>query len=123
MILSYKELLEKLKKGTRKGNWKKLNRREKALYRAAMAYTKSKRWGKKVRDIVNRMVVEKLLALIDKLMETPGMRVFNRGRKKADELLQKGEENGLFAWAPRLRYWLNDHDYIFWLGATRWSER
>ena len=122
-MITYEELLNNLKKGTRKGNWKKLNRREKALYRAAMAYTKSKRWGEKVRDIVNRMVVEKLQALIGKLMETQGMRIFNRGRKKADELLQKGEENELFAWVPRLRYWLKDSDYIFWLGATRWSER
>ena len=119
MALSYEKLLDKLKKGTRKGNWKKLNRREKALYRAAMAYTKSKRWGEMARDIVNRMIVEKLLALIEKLMETPGMRVFKRGFEKAVELLRKSEEKGAFAWAPRLRYWLKDPDYIFWLGTMR----
>ncbi len=38
--LSYAELLDKLKKGMRKGNWRKLNWKKKALYRAAMAYTR-----------------------------------------------------------------------------------
>ena len=27
----------------------------------------------------------------------------------------KGE--GIFAWAPSLREWLKDPDYVFWLGA------
>jgi hypothetical protein len=27
----------------------------------------------------------------------------------------KGE--GIFAWAPLLREWLKDSDYVFWLGA------
>ena len=112
--VTFKELLNILKKGIRKGNWRKLSRREKALYRAAMAYAKAKK------KIVNGIVVEKLSALIEKLMETQGMRVFKRGSKKADELLQKGEENGVFAWVPRLKAWLRDPDYIFWLGAMRW---
>jgi len=30
-------------------------------------------------------------------------------------LLNKGE--GIFAWAPSLREWLKDQDYVFWLGA------
>ncbi len=115
--LSYEELLDNLKKGMRKGNWRRLNRKEKALYRAAMAYTKPKNSGKMVRDIVNKMIVEKLLALIKKLLETQGMRVFKRGFEKSVELLQKSEE---FAWAPGLRDWLKDTDYIFWLGTVRW---
>ena len=31
------------------------------------------------------------------------------------ELLNKGET--IFGWAPSLREWLKDHDYMFWLGA------
>ena len=31
------------------------------------------------------------------------------------ELLNKGET--IFGWAPSLREWLKDHDYVFWLGA------
>ena len=112
--ITFEELLNSLKKGTRKGNRRKLSRREKGLYHAAMAYTKAKK------KIVNGIVVEKLSALIEKLMETPGRRIFKRGQKKADEILEKGEENGVFAWVPRLKDWLKEPSYIFWLGAMRW---
>jgi hypothetical protein len=68
--------MDKLKKGMRKGNWRKLNWKEKALYRAAMAYTRpKKRKMKMARDIVNEMIVEKLLGLIERLKETKGMRI------------------------------------------------
>jgi hypothetical protein len=73
------------------------------------------------RDIMNEMVVEKLVALIEKLLETRGMRIFKRGFEKAVELLEKSEERGVFVWAPSLRYWLKDPDYIFWLGTVRWK--
>ena len=62
------------------------------------------------------MLVEKLLGLVARLKETKGMRMFKRGFEKAVEMLDKGEENGIFVWVPRLRYWLKDPDYVFWLG-------
>ena len=45
--------------------------------------------------------------------------LIKKGLKKAVEMLEKGEEKGVFVWAPSLRYWLKDPDYIFWLGAVR----
>ena len=57
MVVSYEELLDKLKKGTRKGNWRKLSRKEKGLYRAAVAYMKPRKKGEMARDIVNKIVV------------------------------------------------------------------
>ena len=57
----------------------------------------------------------KLAALVDKLKATSGARVFKRGYEKAVALLNKGET--IFAWAPSLREWLKDPDYVFWLGA------
>ena len=59
--------------------------------------------------------MRKLSALMDKLKETRGARVFKRGFEKAVELLNKGES--IFVWAPSLREWLKDPDYVFWLGA------
>ena len=44
------------------------------------------------------------------------------GFEKAVEMLENGEENGVFVWAPRLKNWLKDPDYIFWLGAVRYGE-
>jgi len=110
--MAYEELITSFKKGLRNGNWRKLRILDKALYRAAM-------WYAKHHCIVNGTLVEKLLGLIAKLKETKGKRIFRRGFKKAAEMLDKGEENGVFVWASSLRYWLKDPDYIFWLGTVR----
>ena len=63
--------------------------------------------------------MKNLSALAEKLKETKGMRIFKRGFEKALEMLEKGEEKGVFRWAPRLRDWLSDPDYVFWLGTMR----
>jgi hypothetical protein len=60
-------------------------------------------------------VVGKLSVLVAKLKATKGARIFKRGYEKAIELLDKGES--IFAWAPSLKEWLKDPDYVFWLGA------
>ncbi len=112
-MLSYKELLTSFRKGLRNRNWKRLNPLDKALYRASLWYAKHRG------SIVNTSLVEKLSALIERLKETKGTRIFKRGFKKAVKLLEKGEEKGVFAWAPSLRHWLKDSDYIFWLGTVR----
>jgi hypothetical protein len=106
-------LFASFKKGRRNGNWRKLNRLDKALYRASLWYTK------RLGGIVNGKLVEKLLVLVKRLEETKGMRIFKRGLKKAAKLLKAREETGLFIWAPQLRYWLKDPDHIFWLVTVR----
>ena len=110
--ITYEDLLASFKKGLRNGNWRHLNPLDKALFRASLWYAKHRG------SIVNTSLVEKLSALIEKLKETKGMRIFKRGFKKAIAMLEKGEEV-VFAWAPSLRYWLKDPDYIFWLGTVR----
>ena len=110
--ITHEGLFTSFKKGLRNGNWRKLNFLERALYRAAMEYAKHC-------CIVNDMLVEKLLGVIERLKETKGMRIFRRGFKKAVALLEKGEEKGVFVWAPSLRHWLKDRDYVFWLGTVR----
>jgi len=108
-MFTHEELLGDFRKGLRNGNWRKLRRVEKALYMASM-------WYARVRGaILNEKLVSKLATLVDKLKVTSGARVFKRGYEKAVELLNKGES--IFAWAPSLREWLKDPDYVFWLGA------
>jgi len=73
-------------------------------------------WYSRVQGaIMNETLVGMLSVLVDKLKATSGARVFKRGYNKAVELLNKGET--IFAWAPSLREWLKDPDYVFWLGA------
>ncbi len=109
MQLTYTELLSNFRKGLRNGNWRKLRRLEKALFQASMWY--SRRQG----AIINELVVGKLSVLVEKWKITKGARIFKRGYEKAAALLSKGES--VFAWAPSLREWLKDPDYVFWLGA------
>ena len=111
--ITHEELLANFKKGLRNRNWRKLNSLNKALYRASRWYAKHRG------SIVNAALVEKLLGLIERLKETKGVRIFKKGLKKAFEMLEKGEEKGVFVWAPQLKHWLNDPDYIFWLGTVR----
>jgi hypothetical protein len=108
-MFTYKELLTSFRKGLRNGNWRKLSRLEKALFMASLWYSRIQG------AIINEMVVGKLSVLVDKLKATSGARVFKRGYEKAVELLSKGE--GIFVWAPSLKVWLKDPDYVFWLGA------
>ena len=110
--ITYGELLKFFRKSLRNGNWRHLNPLDKALYRASLWYAKHRG------SIVNTLIVEKLLALVEKLKETKGMRIFKRGFEKAIEMLEKGEEE-VFSWAPQLKHWLKDPDYIFWLGTVR----
>jgi len=111
--ITNEDLFASFKKGQRNGNWRTMNRLDKALYRASLWYTK------RLGGIVNGTLVKKLLVLVKMLCETKGMRIFKKGLKKAVNLLVAGEETGGFAWAPRLRHWLKDPDYIFWLGTVR----
>ncbi|MFZ2071238.1 MAG: hypothetical protein WAV32_06550 [Halobacteriota archaeon] len=111
--ITYAELNAIFRKGLRNGNWRKLRFLDTALYRAATWYAK---YGG---SIVDGLLVAKLLALIERLKETKGTRIFKRGFDKAVEMLAKGEEKGVFVWAPRLKDWLKAPDYIFWLGTVQ----
>ena len=112
MAISHTDLYSIFRKGLRNGNWRRLTRIEKAFYRAALWY--SKFHGK----LVNALVVEELSLLIEKLKETPGIRIFKKGFEMAVQLLEKYEKSGVLLWAPLLREWLKDPDYITWLGTT-----
>ena len=107
-MFTYKELLTGFRKGLRNGNWRKLSRLEKALYRASLWYSRGQ-------AIINEMLVSKLSSLVERLKETKGARIFKRGYEKAVALLNNGED--IFAWAPSLREWLKDPDFVFWLGT------
>ncbi|HJH26981.1 MAG TPA: hypothetical protein C5S37_09495 [Methanophagales archaeon] len=113
--ITYTNLNAPFRRGLRNGNWRRLRFLDKSLFRAAMGYAKHGR------SIINGLLVEKLLELAARLKETKGMRIFKRGFKRAAEMLEKGEEDfeGVFVWAPRLKDWLMDPDYIFWLGTVR----
>jgi hypothetical protein len=67
---------------------------------------------------MNESLLVKLERLMELLTETRGTRIMRRGLAKAAALLRDGAEKGLFGWVPRMKEWLKDPDYIFWLGLT-----
>jgi hypothetical protein len=121
-VVTHKILLDKLRKGRIRGNWRTLSSREKALLDASLAYTKPKKGKGKIhgqnegRTIVETRIVQKLEALFDKLLVTRGMKIFKRGFEHAVRLLQG---SSTIVWASSLPQWLKDPDFIFWLGAMR----
>jgi len=121
-VVTHKILVDKLRKGRIRGNWRTLSSREKALLDASLAYTKPKKGKAKIhgqnegRTIVETRIVQKLEALFDKLLVTRGMKIFKRGFEQAVRLLQGSAS---VVWASSLPQWLKDPDFIFWLGAMR----
>jgi hypothetical protein len=106
-------LLAALRKDQRTGTWRRLHFLDKALFKASYYYL---RHGWRIR---NESLLVKLERLVELLIETRGQRIVSRGLAKAAALLRDGVEMGIFSWVPRMKEWLKDPDYIFWLG-TMW---
>ena len=100
MQVTYGFLREAMRKGLRNGNggvWVGLSVHF-TRHRCVM------------RGFINANIVEKLLAIVEMIYETPASRIFKRGFEKALEILSAGMKNPL-------RKWLKDPEFIFWLGA------
>jgi hypothetical protein len=108
--LSYNYLSCLKKKGFRNGNWRKLNRIEKALYMASLSLARMR--GR----IVNSRLILELRNIIGRLRETVGERLVKAASQRAMELYVRFSASGLFEWAPQVRSWFNDPSYILWLG-------
>ena len=110
--MKYAELLSYFRKGLRNGNWHRLSHRKKGLYRAVLVYTKAKG------EIVNSKLAAIVLSIVEKLRETRGAQIFKVGLEEAKRVLRTYGENGVFEWCPELRDWLENPDYVFWLGLS-----
>ena len=127
-VVTHKILVDNLRKGRRRGNWRTLSTTERALLNVSLAYTKPrwelvwlngrKRKIKSGRTIVEPGLVQKLEALFVKLLETRGLRILKRGQAKASALLHRLEQMSVTGWLAGLKDWLKDPAYIFWLGAV-----
>jgi hypothetical protein len=112
-VLSYSDLMGWMRRGFKNGNWRRLSPDEKGYFKAAVWYAKVK--GR----IVNAMVVGFLQAIIEKIRETRSIQILKAGMAKARKMLTQNSE--VFKWCPRLRVWLLDRTYVFWLGLTELS--
>lgn len=113
--LNYSDLLGYWRRGFRNGNWRGLSMVEKAFYRASMWFARVHGW------IVSARVVGQLVGIVEKLKSTIGKRILRSGLVRSKEMCTHYEGRGIFRWLPRLREWLIDPDYVFWLGLTQVS--
>jgi hypothetical protein len=111
-LLTYDRLQQCFCKSVRTRTWRRLHHLDKALFRASLDYLQ--RGGR----ILNESLLLKLERLVEQLTDTRAKRIVTRGLAKAAALLRDGAETGIFGWAPRLKYWLHDPGYIFWLGTV-----
>lgn len=102
------ELKAVLEKAYRNGNWNKLTRLERALYRASLELAKLRK------KIVNRLLLSLLRGIIGKLLKKFSDEVLELGRRKAIELERIYQRSRLL---PLCFLGLfEDKDYLFWLG-------
>jgi len=114
---SYSDLISIKLKAHRNGGWRKLGGFEKALFKASLELARLR--GR----IVNPSLIEAVKNIISKLLQTTVAKILQLGRKRASRLLELYKRNGVFKWAPSLRNWLKEPEYLFWLGASQHALR
>lgn len=100
------------RRSRRNRNWAKLSPVERGLFRCAL-------WVAKVRGKISNMrLMVQLMRIVLKLVETIRSRIVKAGRIRATKMFQEyGKPGGVFNWAPRMREWLNDPRYLWYLGV------
>jgi len=105
--------LERLRRiGYRNGGWARLEIAEKGLFRCALWIAKAR--GK----ISNTRLLVQLMHVTLKMLERIRSRIGEVGKRRAavmcDEYAKPG---GVFSWAPRMREWLCDAGFVWYLGV------
>jgi len=97
-------------RGLRNGNWRRLPLVDRGLFKCAL-------WVTKVRGHIESLkLLVRVLGVVLRLLHTPRMRIWRAGRARAEELMRRFQDRGLFQWAPQVRGWLMERSYVFCLG-------
>jgi hypothetical protein len=110
--ITYPCLVDLRRRGLRNGNWKHLNIMDRALFRCAF-------WVAKVRGrISNTRLMVQVLKVGLKLVEGVGSVILKVGRRRTMQMFETyGKPFGVFSWAPRVREWLSETSYVWYLGV------
>jgi len=109
---SYKELKSFKEKAYRNGNWRKLSFEEKVMYKAALALAKFR--GK----IVNLNLVQRIKEIVEKLLESPKVKLIRLGRKVLIEKLKIYMKSKQFNLAKTLFVLRNNVNFLMYLGVN-----
>jgi len=109
--VTYPWLVGLRRRGLRNGNWRHLDTADRALFHCAF-------WVAKVRGkISNKKLMVQVLRVALKIVQTVS-RIGRAGRTRGSIILREfAKPGGVFSWAPRVRDWLHDRRYVWYLGV------
>jgi hypothetical protein len=106
LILSFSDLSRFYKSCLRKGSWNNLSAIDKAFYIACMKLSK-------IKKIINKDIIYALTTIMKKL-DSFKEKIMEKGKEVAEMLLK----SKTVIMMPKMKDWLKDPNYIFWLGLT-----
>jgi len=112
---SYGFLSTSWRKALRNGSWNCISSTEKALYRCAVCLARTRGF------IVNRALVTKILNIMRCFSEDIRSLITAAGKKRARIMNGYGSQRRIFRWAPQVKEWLRDAQYVFYLGVIQQS--
>lgn len=111
-MLTYSELIKIQQKGVRNGAWRKLSCLDRSFFRVSILYSKLK--GK----IVNNYILVMLKDIIERLVLTFREKTIKISFERTRKMIETFEERKVFGWAPEFKTWINQPEFLFWLGVT-----
>jgi hypothetical protein len=106
LSLSFSELFRFYKSCLRKGSWNNLSVIDKAFYISCMKLSK-------IKKIINKDIIYALTTIMKKLNSFKE-KIMKKGKEVAEMLLK----SKTVIMMPKMKDWLKDPNYIFWLGLT-----
>jgi hypothetical protein len=112
--ITYPCLVGLRRRGLRNGNWRHLDSEQKALFQCAM-------WVAKARGrISNAEFMVQVLRVALRLLEGMRSSILKAGRNRSTSMLAAyAKPDSVFGWAPRVRDWLSDVSYVWYLGVLQ----
>jgi len=110
--ITYPCLLDLRRRGLRNGNWTRLESEQKALFRCAL-------WLARARGrICNAKLMVQVLRVALRLIESVRSSILRLGRDRRNSMFASfSKPGGLFSWAPKVREWLSEAGYVWYLGV------
>jgi hypothetical protein len=106
LALSFSDLSRFYKLCLRKGLWNHLSAIDKAFYIACMKLSK-------IKKIINKDIIDTLITIMKKLNSFKE-KIMKKGKEVAEVILK----SKTVIMIPKIKDWLKDPNYIFWLGLT-----
>jgi hypothetical protein len=112
--ITYPRLVGLRRQGFRNGSWRHLDVGQKALFKCAL-------WiAKKRGRISNAKLMVQVIRVALRLLETARSSIIRAGRIRSTSMLEEySKPQGVFAWAPRVREWLSESSYVWYLGVLQ----